>query len=861
MISKASRRTPARAGRHLPEWLFRDYAFVVLEREDVAAATSRLLGDVAAGGGRALFILGEAGMGKTACLQAGCAAATATQIGLGQADPMESMLPFGLVAQAIESLGGKGILRVTGSRLSPVDVRAGRFFAVLGWLEERAAAPVLLGLDDLHWADPDSLALLSFLVRRIQSLPVAIIGTLRPWPSAAQELVNGLVHDGFAQLAQLEPLSERAAGILLTDLVGRRLPEGMVSEAWQACAGNPLLLEQVAAVLERGEEVGELGERGGRQLAQELLLARFAGLPPAGLRIARAAGIFGGRFRGELAARVAGVRGDDIDVALDALSRSGLTRPAAGGGLEFTHPLFRQALYEDTSPAVRTRLHAKAFSVLYSRGSHVEAAGHARRGELVGDPDAIAVLSSSGRAALATGALEVAVDHLSGAVELAGETADSELVLAWGEALLAIGRAGEAVRAGERVLSRADMAVPLRLRALRMTGRAHTLAGAHERASACYGQAVEIAAVSHPDLAAEALIDHALTSWLVAGPSRALPLAERARELARGGGPTLRARAAVAWGFTALQSGDARGLDAVAQAARPLLADPMSDVADLSMVPAGTLASFAMCTSMVERLEESERAATLVLTAAERVGAVATVASISVSHAYTLYRMGRLADALDLLDRGAALLEFLPMAEPYITVGRAHVLLHLGRVDESEACRRRAEELARQRGEWNALLFVCDVRGQRLLGDGDPGGASDVYLEAEQISIRTGIDEPCWVPWGRHAVAAHTGAGRLDDAHRVVGWLARCAGPLPCRWPRIAAATGQAWLAEQAGRRDDAAAHFDAALHLQRSIDLPLERIETLLAYGAFLRRGGHTAQARALLAEAVRIAEATGAR
>ena len=94
------------------------------------------------------------------------------------------------------------------------DVRAARFYGVLRWLEQ-VSDPVLLALDDLHWADPDSLALLSFVCRRLVGLPVAVLGTLRPWPPGAQELAGALVYDGHARLHRLAPLSEDAAATLL----------------------------------------------------------------------------------------------------------------------------------------------------------------------------------------------------------------------------------------------------------------------------------------------------------------------------------------------------------------------------------------------------------------------------------------------------------------------------------------------------------------------------------------------------------------------------------------------------------------------------------------------------------------------
>src|SRR5947209_2414816 len=119
-------------------------------------------------------------------------------------------------------------------------VRVARFYGVLHWLE-KVTDPVLLALDDVHWADPDSLALLSFLCRRLAGLPVAVLGTLRPWPPGAHELAGALVYDGHASLQRLAPLSDDAAATLLTARSGGLVAEAESRAMAALCAGNPLL--------------------------------------------------------------------------------------------------------------------------------------------------------------------------------------------------------------------------------------------------------------------------------------------------------------------------------------------------------------------------------------------------------------------------------------------------------------------------------------------------------------------------------------------------------------------------------------------------------------------------------------------
>ena len=235
------------------------------------------------------------------------------------------------------------------------------------------------------------------------------------------------------------------------------------------------------------------------------------------------------------------------------------------------------------------------------------------------------------------------------------------------------------------------------------------------------------------------LVDHALVSWLSGGPARSLPLALRAKELAEGGGGRVQARAAAAWGFTAWMSGDPNGLDATAAAARPLVVDPLSDVADLCSGLASTLAMYAMATSLAERFADSDRAARVALAAAEQIGAAQTTAWFAISHSYTLYRMGRLAESLELVGRAEELSEFFPMVEPYLAMARARLQLHLGHVEESKLWCEQAEERALARGEWLALLFTWDCRGQIALRGGEPAAASDVYRRVEEASPRSQV--------------------------------------------------------------------------------------------------------------------------
>ncbi|MBV8996239.1 MAG: hypothetical protein JO287_21620 [Pseudonocardiales bacterium] len=739
------------------------------------------------------------------------------------------------------------------------DSRAARFYAVWRWVEDLATGPILLGFDDLHWADPDSLALLMFLCRRIRGLPVAVVGTLRPWPPAALESCLALAHDGLAAYKRLAPLSQQASGQLLAARLGRPCEEWLAETAWQICAGNPLLLEQLAQAV--GEDEQLLAMDHGTGLGTEgLLLTRFAGLSAGGLRVAQAASVLGVRFRPELATTIAGLEDKEAELALEALWRSGLIAPTDPSGgpstVRFVHPLFRQALYEDLATPVRARLHARAFSTLSAQGMDAEAAEHALRADLAGDPHAIAVLERVGRAALRTGALATAAEHLHAAVKLAGDRAGPDLLLALAQALLTSGQATEAVTVYERLLTDPGLSVAMRGTALRMLGRAHSALGAYQTAAARFTQAVELTAEADPTAAVEALLDDALASYV---PARSLPLVLRARELGKHVNPTLRRRITVAWAHSASLAGDGSGITAAEAAVRELEADPLAQIHDLSWMWSAMLA-YSIMAILLEHYADAARILATAHQTAEQVGAVEATAGLCTISALLSYNLGHLDEALDYARQAAGLSELIPMISSIAGSAQTAILYDLGQTEESDAWYARIEPRASERRETPALLWLWNIRAQRIFGEGRIVESCELYARIEHLCQQAGLGNPCLYSWPRHAITAYVAGDRLEDACRVIDWLERSTERLPCCYPRIAASTGRAALAEARGDLDAAEAHYRAALGLHEQVELPMEHLQTLLAYGTFLRRRGQPARARPVLADALTRAQSYGA-
>ncbi len=825
------------------------------ERESTLAAITAVVDGARRGRGGAAFVVGHPGLGKTAVLEYACEQVDGRmELGRGRGDAMEEVVAFGLIDQLAGPLG-----QAERPEPAPVVEPSAPYHRVLRWLEARADRPLLLALDDLQWGDADSLALIAFLVRRLDRLPVALIATLRPWPPRAEELCRGLQEAGHATLERLAPLSRASATDLLAERAGVPVSDVVSARTWELCQGNPLLIEQVALALRRGEGL-PAATAGVPALAEHLLLARFAGLDEPGLRCARAASVLGTTFRPEVAAEIADLPETTIDAIFDALFRSGLVVEIGHGEVRFAHPLFAQALQDDLAPPVRRRLHARAFTSLVARGLDREAAEHAVRADLVGDQTAIDVLERVGRAALAIGAVATAARHVEAAVRLRADQVPAELLLLLCEALPASGRMEDAAAACRRLLAEPDLPWSDRIEVLRMLGRTLYLTGAPDHGERVLEEAVAVACEHEPARAVQPLLDQSLSAWLAAGPARALPLAIRARELAQEADAELRERAEATWGHLALEAGDASGLAATEPIRRRLArgddAQRLLDPGELTW-PWASAYQYAMNANYAEDLEESEATFTRARDVVERAGAASAMANVAIHMGNIALRRGRLEAALGEATRAKEFSELTPGVVAYADLARAEALLWMGRAEESERFCSLAQASAPH--QWFSRLWLAHVRGAHLLWQGD-AGASAMFLLAEELTRSVGIREPCHMHWQGHAIAAHLAAGRQPDAERVVDWLEDCARALPCRWPRIAAAAGRAELAWRSGDDDEADRQFRSALALHGEVDLPLLRVECLLAYGGFLRRRGHPAEGRPPIAEALRLADAAGA-
>ena len=426
------------------------------EREDELARVDALMTAACAGRGGVLLIAGPAGIGKTVLLEA--ARERAGQAGMrvldGRGGELESGFSFGVVRQLFEPLlvgasaaereallagaARRALLALEDFRgpagAVPLEAESEPPFAVmhgLYWLAVNAstAGPLLVAVDDLHWADQASLRFVLYLADRLAGLPVALALSWR-----AAETGDG--PDRLARLEQiagggvvsLTPLSPSGVRTLLTQEFGTAPAEPFAAACHAVTGGNAFLLRELIQQLRAdgigpGDEVAaQVAALGPRSVARAVAL-RVARLGPAAGELARAAAVLGDGAQLRHAAALAGVDLADAAAAADGLAGIGVFEP--GTPLRFVHPIVRTAVHEDIPQAGRGLRHAEAARLLAAEGADLDAVcAHLLVCEPAGSAEVVERLRAAAARAVGRGAPESAAAYLRRAL---AETADVRL--------------------------------------------------------------------------------------------------------------------------------------------------------------------------------------------------------------------------------------------------------------------------------------------------------------------------------------------------------------------------------------------------------------------------------------------------
>jgi DNA-binding CsgD family transcriptional regulator/tetratricopeptide (TPR) repeat protein len=500
----------------------------------------RALAATRAGNGGTVLLAGEAGIGKTRLAsEVGERARDAGfEVLLGRSiDLVGTELPYQPFVEALRPLGEPQQV----DRHKPhSQLRV--FENTLALLTDRAAAaPVLLVLEDLHWADVSTLDLVVFLAHNLDDRPVLVLATYRAdEPSSAERmgrLADGVRRSGSALVLDLGPLQRDELTALLAAHGEASLPPAVADTIVARSEGSPFFAEELLAAA--GEVGGEL-PRGLR----DLLLRRVAHLddPTRGvLRLAAAAGRDVGY---PLLQALAGMPQARMRESLrQAVEHGVLVADQANGTFRFRHALLAEAIYATILPGEREELHARLADALARDGAPAaELAPHwaaARRSS-----EALAASVDAARQAEAVFGLAEAQAHLERALALWPAVPDAaefsrldlaELCTWTAELADRTGAAQRAVELGRRAIELVGAEDPHRAALLHVRlGEYLDATGSDNALLAAFERAVELVPAEPPSperaYSLGSLAGALMVAWRHA---ESLPIGEQALALAR----------------------------------------------------------------------------------------------------------------------------------------------------------------------------------------------------------------------------------------------------------------------------------------------------------------------------------------
>jgi tetratricopeptide (TPR) repeat protein len=849
---------------------------------------------------RLAFVTGDAGMGKT-CVSAHFAsevhaAGAAVLYGRCDEDAVSSYQPFvEALSQYLDHVSLAALLaelpaesRELGRLIPRLDVRhdgvtavspdAGddryRLFEAVGAVLRRIAAkrPLLLLIDDLHWADKPTLSLLRHVLRSLSGSQMMAVGTYRELD--ATDDLNALVADlrrehDFDHLPLAGFDAADAGRLLAGDDAPVKPRQAFVRKLLSHTGGNPFFIDQMLRSLGGGEAAAKLTGReiqalGVPQGVKEVILRRLAPLEKPALDLLAVAAVAGQRFRLSVLEAALGKDADVLLETLDELIAMGVVAEVPGeiDVFSFTHNLLREIQYDQLSTSRRVRLHAAIGRTLEAaQGSlPAELAHHffAAR-QLVGPGPAIAYSLDAARRASTALAHEEAIEHYERALEA------MELA------------APDAARRCETLLELGDA-----------LERLHDIEHARER----YVSAAELAReLGAPDLLARAALGFA--NWQRFGiiDREAIQLLESAIAGLPPSSEQLRAQT------LALLANRLDPLEA--QERREALADEALGIARGLDDPATLDSILRIAPAVLCRPESLERRLEL---AEEAVGLAHNAESLARAHMHRfldLFELGR-------PDEAAAALEdyarwFAGLHQQWfdwsLFIVQAMIAILDGRLDDAQRLRAQARELDQAtdpEGESWAIQGFLIAHGTDRLGDAD-----------EEVLRRCAGIYPGWPIWSAMLARTLIGLGREAEARAefelcahldftlvpptqdrlaTLVLLAECAhalGDVPraatlsrllspyagrtatmdaglAAWGSISRVLGL--LAHMAGDREQAAAHLERAMIDDRDRGAALWSLRGALAYRDLLPDGlGGTPAGGELVDAAIDHARARG--
>ncbi|MGZ6643927.1 MAG: ATP-binding protein, partial [Solirubrobacteraceae bacterium] len=411
---------------------------LLIERAHELDVLGAAVTGLAGGKGAIVVLAAPAGLGKSVLLehaeqeaaQAGCRVRRAAP------GPLERHFGFGVVRALLEgalrdvsderrarllegAAAPAGALLLDGA-MPGADATMAIAHSVL-WLCSALAdeAPLMLVVDDAHWADRPSLEVLAYLARRIADLPLLIaIGARADDPDSASDLLSLIGGVRAATVLHPQPLTRRGAA----QLIRRAAPSAPLEvcrECHRAAGGNPWLLGELSRqIADHGPSALDTAAGDAPPLsaiARTVVRARLAELSPRDRAVVEALAVIGEGAPRQVVAAVAGVALGELGAARDGLVAAGLL---GSGGARFAHHLIASAIGDDLPRGRRERLHRETARALMATGADdYSIASHLLRCGADADPEASALLRRAAADAARHGAPHTAAAYLERALK------------------------------------------------------------------------------------------------------------------------------------------------------------------------------------------------------------------------------------------------------------------------------------------------------------------------------------------------------------------------------------------------------------------------------------------------------------
>jgi predicted ATPase/class 3 adenylate cyclase len=875
------------------------------------------LEDALSGRGRLLLLVGEPGIGKTRtaeelvtyarlrkaqilwgrCYEGDGAPAYWPWVQLIRSyvhdrDPQALVSEMGSGAGAIAQVVSEVRERLPGITapplLDPEQARFRLFDGITTFLKNAAnGQPLVLVLDDLHWADKPSLLLLQFLARELRGARLLVIGTYRDVEVGRQhplaQTLGELAREQLAERIILRGLSEHDVTRFIEITAGLRPPVTLVTAVYRETEGNPFFVNEVVRLLVadgrlQHPETVKSWSVGIPQSVREVVGRRLDRLSAECNQILTIGAVIGREFGIDVLERVCELRGDRLlDVLEEAVAARVITEvPRLHGRYIFSHALIRETLSEELTATRRIRLHRRigeALEELYGPNPEphlAELAYHFFEAAQGGDVDrAIAYAVRAGNRAVELMAHEEAVRHYETALQAfdmrqpRAEEQHCELLLTLTDTLW---RAGEYDRAKEVSLQAAEIA--------RTLGAADQLA----RAALGYGGRLMAFAALIRDETLVGLLEEALIALGEGdGALRALLLGRLAEEI------------------TFSDPYERRVL--LCQQAEAM-ARRIGDSAVLATVLRDT--HWALWTA--ENVEQRIGLATEIKQLAARVGDSQVLAEAHAFHFWDLVEIGDIAAAQREFERYARMAEDLKL--PYLrwAVGLCRVLMAFvhGRLGEIEALAQETLHMGQDVQNQNAALvfgvetamllqqqgrddelepllagfvglypsIVPNLRCAQVVVTYDMGRRAEAQELFEHIAAQDFADLPANIAWLFSIAYLAEACHHLADvprAHVLYQLLQPFATRNVTIGPVVTLGSASRYLALLAvtmGDRQVAARHFEDAIAMNRSMGTRHALAHTQAEYADLLlaqQAAGDRTKALDLLNQALETARELG--